>query len=202
MRKMIRDGMIGEVRTIETSGGRPLLHNGTHTVDYAFYWTDAEPRLVAGFLSDEPVADPGGAGMVVCDGGVVVFVNCVATRRESQGTTMIAGTKGRIHYNETRGIWEHAPLVDAPGEGYGTSYAWQDIPDMPKEFTLEDYFYGAALESVRCFLEDRESVSTGRDGLKALEVITAMHISHKSQTQVPLPLAEGLDHVEIRSTGQ
>jgi hypothetical protein len=35
-----------------------------------------------------------------------------------------------------------------------------------------------------------------------LEVITAMHISHKTGTQVPLPLAEGLDNVEIRSTGQ
>ena len=42
-------------------------------------------------------------------------------------------------------------------------------------------------QSIVC-LEDRESVSTGRDGLKALEVITAMHISHKTGTQVPLPL--------------
>ena len=28
MRKIIDDGLIGEVRTIETSGARPLLHNG------------------------------------------------------------------------------------------------------------------------------------------------------------------------------
>ncbi|MBU10390.1 MAG: hypothetical protein CME13_20770 [Gemmatimonadetes bacterium] len=36
IKKMITDGLIGDVRTVETSGARPLLHNGTHTVDYAF----------------------------------------------------------------------------------------------------------------------------------------------------------------------
>ena len=201
MRKIIDDGLIGDVRTIETSGARPLLHNGTHSVDYAFYWTDAEPRLVCGFLSDEPVADPGGGGMVVCEGGVVVFVNCIATRRESESATTIAGTEGRIQFTEQRGIWQYAPLVDSPGEGYGATYQWEDIPDMPKTLELDDYFYGAALESVRCFIEDRESVGTGRDGLKALEVITAIHISHRTGAMVPLPLGEGLDQVEIRSTG-
>mgnify|MGYP000886498569 CR=1 FL=1 len=202
IKKMIDDGMIGEVRTIDTTGARPLLHNGTHTVDYAFYWTDAAPKLVAGYLSDEPVADPGGGGMVMCEGGVVVFINCIATREESEGSTMIAGTKGRIHYNEIRGLWEYGPLVETPGKGYGASYIWEQIPDMPPEVSLDDYFYSAALESVHCFLEDRESVGTGRDGLKTLEVITALHISHKTGSMVPLPLGEGLDQVEIRSTGQ
>ena len=178
-----------------------MLHNGTHSVDYAFYWTDAEPKLVSGFLSDEPVADPGGGGMVVCEGGVVVWVNCIATRRESESWTTIAGTEGSIHYCEQRGVWQYAPLVDSPGEGYGATYLWEDIPDMPKTQDLDDYFYGAALESVRCFIEDRESVGTGRDGLKALEIITAIHVSHRTGAMVPLPLGEGLDQVEIRSTG-
>ncbi len=73
---------------------------------------------------------------------------------------------------------------------------------MPTEFTLDDYFYSATRESVDCLLEDRESVSTGRDGLKCLEVITAIHISHKTGTQVRLPLAQGLDELEIRSSGK
>jgi len=201
LRKMVEDGAVGEMRTITYSGARPLLHNGTHTVDYAFYFTSAEPKLVSGFLSDEPVVDPGGAGFIVCDGGVVIFINCIATRRESLSDTVIAGTAGQIHFCERRGIWEYGPLVEA-NEGYGTRYDFNPIPDMPSTFILDDYFYSAARESIDCLLEDRESVSTGRDGLKALEVITAMHISHKTGTQVPLPLAEGLDHVEIRSTGQ
>ena len=93
------------------------------------------------------------------------------------------------------------PLVEASG-GYGARYDFEPLPDMPETLSLDDYFYSAAREAVDCLLEDRESVSTGRDGLKALEVITAMHISHKTGTQVPLPLVEGLDNVEIRSTGQ
>jgi len=201
LRKMVGDGAVGEVRTITYAGARPLLHNGTHTVDYAFYFTTAEPKLVSGFLSNESVADPGGAGLIVCDGGVVIFINCIATRRESLGYAVIAGTTGRIQFCEQRGIWEYGPLVEA-GEGYGTRYDFKPIPNMPSVFTLDDYFYSAARESVDCLLEDRESVSSGRDGLKALEVITAMHISHKTGSQVPLPLATGLDQVEIRSTGQ
>ena len=202
LKKMIKDGMIGDVRTVEVSHVRPLLHNGTHAVDAAFYLTDAEPKLVAGFVSDETVADPGGGGMVVCEGGVVVFMNCIAERREFEGAIMIAGTEGRIQYNEGRRSWAYAPLVETPGKSYGATYMWEDISDMPKKGALDDGFYNAALESVRCFLEDRESVSTGRDGLKTLEVITAMHISHRTGTMVPLPLGEGLDQVQIRSTGK
>ena len=217
IKRMIADGLIGDVRTIETSGPRPLLANGTHAVDYAFNWTDAKPKLVAGFLSHEPspgpdaktsappgppLADPGGASMVMCEGGVVVFVNCVATRRQSEPATMIAGTRGRIHFVEGRGLWEYGPLVETPGKNYGASYAWEDIAGMPAELDLRNYFSGAAREAVSCFLEDRESVSTGLDGLKALEVLTAIHISHKTGAMVPLPLAEGLDHYEIRSTEQ
>ena len=113
----------------------------------------------------------------------------------------ILGTEGRINFCERRSIWEYGSLVQAEG-GYGSTFEFEPIPDMPTDHNLDNYFYSAARESIDCLLEDRESVSTGRDGLKALEVITAMHISHKTGTQVPLPLAEGLDHVEIRSTGQ
>ena len=201
LRQMVDEGAVGEVRTITYSGARPLLHNGTHTVDYAFYFTQAEPRLVSGFLSDEPVADPGGGGMIVCEGGVVIFINCIATRKASLSEAEIAGTEGRLRFIERRGIWEHGPLVEA-AEGYGARFEFEPIPDMPAEFALEDYFYCATREAVDCLLEDRESVSTGRDGLKALEAIVAMHISHKTGAQVPLPLADGLDRVEIRSTGE
>lgn len=202
LRKMIDDGMIGKVRTIETNGARPLLHNGTHTVDYAFYWTDAEPKFVSGFLSDEPVPDPGGGGMIVCEDGVVIFVNCISTRLESEAWTMISGTEGRITFNEQRGLWQYAPLIETPGESYGASYVWENIQDMPTDVNLDDYFYSATLESINCILEDRESVSTGRDGLITLEAITAMHISHHTGAIVPLPLGQGLDQLEIRSTGK
>ena len=115
---------------------------------------------------------------------------------------MIAGTEGRIRFVEVTGTWQYGPLVETPGENYGATYIWEDIPDMPKELDSHNYFYGAAKEAVSCFLEDRESVSTGRDGLKTMEVLAAFHISHKTGAMVPLPLADGLDQYEIRSTEQ
>ena len=183
LKRMVNEGAVGEIKTITYSGARPLLHNGTHTVDYAFYFTDAEPQWFSGFLNQEPVSDPGGGGMVVCEDGVVVFINCIPTRRESLSDTVIAGTQGQIRFCESRGIWEYGPLADA-SDMYGTRYDFSPIPDMPQTFELDDYFYSATRESIDCLLKDREGVSTGRDGLKALEVITAIHISHKTKTQV------------------
>ncbi len=201
LKRMLDDGAVGQIKTIKYEGCRPLLHNGTHTVDYAFYFTAAEPQLVSGYLNTENVVDPGGAGLIACSDGVVIMIDCIAERREHLGYTAIAGAAGRVHFCERRGVWEYGPLVEAD-EGYGARYNFQPIPDMPAEFRLDDYFYAAARESVDCLLEDRESVSTGRDGLKTLEVITAIHISHKIGAQVRLPLAPGLDELEIRSTGK
>ena len=201
LRQMVDDGAVGKVKTVTWEGCRPLLHNGTHSVDYAFYFAPVEPRVVSGYLNEETVVDPGGAGMIACSDGVVIFINCIAERREHLGLTTIAGTEGRINFCESRGIWEYGPLVETD-TGYGARYELAPIPDMPEVFSLDDYFYAAARESIDCLMEDRESVSTGRDGLKALEVITAIHISHKTGAQVPLPLAEGLDLLEILSMGE
>ena len=140
--------------------------------------------------------------MIVCDGGIVIFVNCIATRWQQESATMIAGTEGRIRYVESTGIWQYGPLLKRSAKNRGTQYDWEDIPDMPKEVDQRDYFYGSVLEAVTCHLEDRESVSTGRDGLKTLEVLTAIHISHKTGAMVRLPLVEGLDQHEIRSSEQ
>jgi hypothetical protein len=138
----------------------------------------------------------------VCDGGPVIFINCVAERREWMDDAVLAGSGGRIQFSERRGVWDYGPLVDARGEPYGARYDFQPIADMPSNFEREGYFDWAARESIDCLREDRESISSGRDGLATLEVITAMFIAHKTGTQVPLPLASGLDHVEIRSTGK
>jgi len=206
LRAMLADGAIGQIKTISTEGCRPLLHNGTHNVDLALYLAGAvEPvtlQRVSGFLNQETVADPGGGGIIQCTNGLTILVNCVAERREWFDQTVLTGTGGRLQFSERTSVWEYAPLIDAPGEPYNARYDFRPIPDMPTSFASEKFFYWAARESIDCLLEDRESVSTGRDGLLALEAITAMHISHGTGAWVALPLAPGLDQIEIRSTGK
>ena len=202
IRQMVDEGAVGKVKIVTFDGCRPLLHNGTHNVDCAFYLAPVEPLLVSGYLNDEPVADPGGAAMIACGEGVVVFINCIAERKEVLPYTSIAGTAGRIVFSERRGIWEAGPLVEEPDANYGAHYELEPIPDMPDAAGVSNSFHAGTRESIDCLLEDRESVSTGRDGLKALEVITAIHISHKTGAQVPMPLAAGLDSIEIHSTGK
>ena len=202
LRQLIADGAVGQIKTVSVEGCRPLLHNGTHNVDLAFYLCGAEPQRVSGFLNSEEVADPGGGGIITCTNGVRIFVNCVAERREWFDQVIITGTGGRLQWSERTSEWLHGPLVDKPGAPYNAEYELQPIPEMPTSFESSSFFYWAARESIDCLLEARESISTGRDGLKALEAITAMHISHQTGAWVPLPLAMGLDHVEIRSTGK
>lgn len=202
LRQMIADGAVGQVKTVSVEGCRPLLHNGTHNVDLAFYLSGAEPQRVSGFLNPEQEADPGGGGLISCSNGVRIFVNCVAERREWFDQVIIAGTGGRLQWSERTSEWIYGPLVDRPGAPYNAHYELQPIPDMPTSFESAGFFYWAARESIDCLLEDRESISTGRDGLKALEAITAMHISHQTGAWVHTPLTTGLDHFEIRSTGK
>ena len=202
LRQMIADGAVGQVKTVSVEGCRPLLHNGTHNVDLAFYLSGAEPQRVSGFLNPEQVADPGGGGLISCSNGVQIFVNCVAERREWFDQVIITGTGGRLQWSERTSEWSYGPLVDRPGAPYNAHYELQPIPEMPTSFESAGFFYWAARESIDCLLEDRESISTGRDGLKALEAITAMHISHQTGAWVHTPLATGLDHFEIRSTGK
>ena len=202
LKQMIADGAVGSLKTLSVEGCRPLLHNGTHNVDLAFYLSGATPARVTGFLNDETVADPGGGGIIECINGTHIFVNCVAERREWFDQVLISGAGGRLHFSERTSTWEYGPLIDAPGEPYNARYDFQPIPDMPSNFDSSGFFYWAARESIDCLLEDRESVSTGHDGLKALEAITAMHIAHHTGAWVAVPLSTGLDHFEIRSTGK
>lgn len=202
LKRMIGEGAVGQIKTVSVEGCRPLLHNGTHNVDLAFYLCGAEPRRVSGFLNTEDVADPGGGGIIDCSNGVRIFVNCVAERREWFDHVIITGTGGRMQWSERTSVWSYGPLVDAPGAPYNANYELAAIAEMPASFDASGFFYWAARESIDCLLEDRESISTGRDGLKALEAITAMHISHQTGAWAPTPLAAGLDHFEIRSTGK
>ena len=59
--------------------------------------------------------------MIACADGIVIFIDCIAERKEALGYTSIAGTEGRVHFSERRGLWEYGPLVEAD-EGYGTRY--------------------------------------------------------------------------------
>jgi predicted dehydrogenase len=202
LRQMILDGAVGQIKTVSVEGCRPLLHNGTHNVDLAFYLSGAEARRVSGFLNAEEVADPGGGGIIDCANGLRIFVNCVAERREWFDQVVITGTAGRMQWSERTSVWNYGPLVDRPGAPYNADYELQPIAEMPTRFDTARYFDWAARESIDCLLENRESISSGRDGLKALEAITAMHISHQTGAWVPVPLASGLDQVAIRSTGK
>jgi predicted dehydrogenase len=202
LRQMVLDGAVGQVKTVSVEGCRPLLHNGTHNVDLAFYLCDAKAQRVSGFLNQEEVADPGGGGIIDCSNGVRIFVNCVAERREWFDQVVITGTAGRLQWSERTSVWTYGPLVDAPGAPYNANYVLKEIPEMPTHFETNRFFDWAARESINCLLEDRESISSGRDGLQTLEAITAMHISHQTGAWVPTPLGPGLDPVEIRSTGK
>ena len=74
LKRMVNEGAVGEIKTITYSGARPLLHNGTHTVDYDNYFTDAEPESDSGFLNKQPVSEPCAGGMdVSLDGDVVLL---------------------------------------------------------------------------------------------------------------------------------
>lgn len=200
-RRMALSGELGKVSVITSRGCRPLLHNGTHSVDMAFMMTNAKPVQVSGFLSDEPVADPGGYGMILCEGGLVIAVDCVPDRRDYYTCLEIHGNGGRLIANEYFEEWRWFKLEPTPGKGYGATFIEKPW-DIPHSSDHGEWFRWMAEEAADCFIEDRDSISSGEEGLKTLEAIAAMQISHKLGTWVKLPLPEGLRDYCIRSTGK
>ncbi|MBI2193039.1 MAG: Gfo/Idh/MocA family oxidoreductase [Planctomycetes bacterium] len=201
LRQMALAGDLGKVSVITSHGCRPLLHNGTHSVDLAFMMTHQRPLRACGFLSDEPVADPGGYGLIACEGGLVIAVNCVPDRRDFYSSLEVHGNQGRATSNEFFQDWHLYRLEPTPGRGYGATFTEKPW-DVNRSYDLGEWFCWMAEEAADCFLEDREGVSTGEEGLKTLEAIVAMQISHKLSTWVDLPLKEGLRDYRVRSTGQ
>ncbi len=205
LRKMIDDGVIGNIRqiTFEMGGGQ-LASNGGHLFDLVRLLTDKEPTKVIGFIDEKGTPnprgtnfyDPGGYGMVWFEDVRVYF-----DMSEDYGTPMlfkILGSVGHIIVDEKAKEWRISTrsdedrnqpmtrrpnLIQIPFEGHGM----MDMIDTCKK-------------SITDILNNNISCS-GYDGMKSLMIPIGVHKSNDlGNLMVEFPLDDNDSKTEYKFT--
>lgn len=195
---LLRGGRLGPIDSMQTEWSRPLLQNGTHGIDACLMLMDDRPIRVSGYLRDEGLADPGGAGTVLFESGAVLSFHATAKRAFVYAGVTIQCHQGRVRIEE----YDDRYLAWAQEEGKARTYRPIDIPGLDLSAPRLPHWSCGPEAMVACIEQGRPNPSSGEAALVALEVIVAMHVSHRTGAWVAVPLADGLADHEIRSTGQ
>ncbi|MEF8852432.1 MAG: Gfo/Idh/MocA family oxidoreductase [Haloarculaceae archaeon] len=203
VRNHVRDGLIGDVRSITGLFRRELLRNATHVLDTMVFVTDSRGEHVSGYLNDtndaadalgatEPVDDSGGGGHVVFADGTFATVDCTASREASTYAYHFVGTDGRIEINIVDGTWQYWDLLDG-------HHVERDLPGVepdPQEYARG---FANAVDHIDAVVAgDERNRSSGGDALRSLEIIVGLYVSDFTGGRVSLPLDRPLEDVAIR----
>ena len=191
-RDMIASGKIGEVRTIlgnalswkpsklplDTHAGGALFHDGTHLTDLLLFfggpvdWVSGHEVRVNGKKYIEDTA----CAMLRFKSGALGFIEGGGARRYFNFELDIQGSKGRILIGNN-GRELHVAKRSSRFSGF---HELKKV-SFPEPGRYESPFIRGARDMVRCVQTGRQSVSSGQDGLRALEIILSIYKSAQMQ---------------------
>ena len=187
-KEIIRAGKIGDVRTIignalswkpaklavKQNGGGALFHDGTHLADLLLFfggpidWVSGHEVRPHGKKFIEETA----SAMLRFKSGALGFVEGGGGRNYFNFELDIQGSKGRILIGNAG-----RELYLTRKSGRFTGFQELKRATFPEPRGLESPFTRGAKDMVRSIRTGHQSVSSGRDGLKALEVILSIYKS-------------------------
>ena len=187
----IREGAIGEVRSVSVTAMGALLHSGTHQIDallglvgdadpeWAMGWVDVPPDLPQ---DQWPKRDPIGGGYAQLANGVHLLMDA---RSPGPRTFTVNGTLGKIHLvNDLRQVqlWRRGadpPIADLePGPLLS--------PTQEKSYALTQ------MEELLDVVEHGGTPSCDHvRAARALEVALGLHLSHRAGgARITFPLQD------------
>jgi predicted dehydrogenase len=177
VKQLLDEGRIGELQAITLQFSAGLANNGTHYFDMLRYFA-GDVAWATGHLHDAQSLDPTGSGMFSFRSGVRGLVNGVSGRNAASLFELL-GSQGRITISEERPprcrlfVPEGGALKEEP------------FPAIPEDERINTFGAGrcvlpASVENIVESLErGTDSLSTGRDGRAALEMVLAFHESER-----------------------
>lgn len=186
--QIIQQGKIGEIRTIicnalswkpgklpvKVHGGGPMFHDGTHLTDLLLYlggpieWVSGHETRPYGKEYIEETA----CAMMRFRNGAVGFIEGGGARKYFNFELDIQGSEGRLLIgNACRELY-----LTRTSKRFTGFHELEQVP-FPEVKRYETPFVGGARDMIRCVQSGAQSLSSGRDGLKALEVILAIYKS-------------------------
>jgi len=188
VRKMIQAGKIGELKTVvgnalswkpskltvKKHGGGGLFHDGTHLTDLLIYfggpvdWIEGHDHRPHGRRYIEDTAH----GWLRFKNGAMGFIEGGGARKYFNFELDLQGTEGRILIGNA-GRELHLTRQSRRFTGF---QELEQVP-FPEIKRLESPFTRGARDLVRCIRNGTPSLSSGKDGWKALQIIAALYDS-------------------------
>ena len=187
-KQIIATGKIGEIRTIvgntlsskpgkhptRTHGGGALFHDGTHLTDLFLYfggpveWVSGHENRPHGKKYIEETA----CGMIGFESGAIGFIEGGGSRKYFNFELDIQGSEGRLLIgNNGRELY----LTKKSKRFSGFQELEKVYFPEPKKIT--NPFEGGAKETLKCIRTGEDGISSGKDGLKALDLIFTIYRS-------------------------
>ena len=198
VRAFLRSDRLGPIDNMQAEWSRPLLQNGTHGMDLCLMLVGDRPVRVSGHLRDEGLADPGGGGTVLFESGAVLSFHATAKRTFVYASLTIQCHRGRVRLEE----YDDRYLAWEQEDGKARTYRPVEVPGLDLSAPRLGNWSSPPGALVACIERGEPCPSSGEMATEALEVIVAMHISHRTGAWVDLPLAGEASESEIQSTGQ
>lgn len=191
MQQLINEGKIGELKTIignslsweheknrvELCGGGPMFHDGTHLTDILRFFA-GEPDWVSAYEER-----PDGAkyientiiGIIQFIKGTRAFIEGGGRRNYFNFELDLQGTEGRIIIgNSARKLY----ITNKSNKFSGFKELERiELPEPDKKYSP---FTSGVKDLVKCIENEGESISSGEDGKKALEIILALYKSARN----------------------
>ena len=186
--KLIRSGKIGEIKTlignalswkpgrltVSEHGGGPLFHDGTHLTDLLLFfggpvaWVSGHETRPGGEKYIEETA----SAMLGFKNGAIGFIEGGGARKYFNFELDIQGTEGRLLIgNSGRELY-----VTKKSQRF-TGFNELEKTPFPEPKKYESPFIGGAREMLRTIRTGKTGFSTGTDGLRSLEIISAVYRS-------------------------
>ena len=186
--QIIKTGKIGEIRTIignalsskpgkepiQSHGGGTLFHDGTHLTELLLYfggpveWVSGHEVRPYGKKYIEETA----CGMIGFKSGALGFIEGGGARKYFNFELDIQGSEGRLLIgNDGRELYLAKKSKRFSG--------FQELEQVrfPEPRKTISPFEGGARETLKCLRTGKDGISSGADGLKALELIFAIYRS-------------------------
>ena len=211
VKAMLERGDIGNLRTIranlltndqrdasswhsqyETAGGGELMHDGTHLFDLIRFYA-GDPEWVFGTVERGnkaiTIEDLAG-GLFRMDSGCLFFFESGGRRRYGTFEILLEGDEGRLVIQhgaanslERSGGWAWEPYLHR-WRGRTEPVEWEPVATQRDNACIN-----VVTDLVDCIEQDRESISSGRQGRAALEMIMAVYESQRrGLARVDFPL--------------
>lgn len=188
LKRLVDGGEIGALQAMQISFGYGrLCRGGSHSFDLSLFFAADDIAWGWGWLSNPGAFDPSGTGIFETRSGIRITIDGALGMNHGLQIELIgdAGVIKLVRDINQVQIW-------TPDEREN----WRDFGalsqrSMPTNYPVRSLFLNALDDMIHCMEIGAEPRSSGRDGLRAFEMIAAIHLSHcAGKRPIEFPLAE------------